>query len=183
MPQKRCRDYTQAIMDLGATLCTRSKPQCHACPVAQSCQAYAQGNPLDYPGKKPKKLMPVKAVNMLMLRSPTGDIFLQQRPQQGIWGGLWSLPEIEPEQSPLEHTLATYGEVTQHQQIAQLRHTFSHYHLDISAHLLDLKRAPVQVMEQSDCVWYKLHTPQALGLAAPVKKLLQLVKQHHSETP
>lgn len=183
MPQKRCRDYTQAIMDLGATLCTRSKPQCHACPVAKSCQAYTQGNPLDYPGKKPKKLMPVKAVNMLMLRSPTGDIFLQQRPQQGIWGGLWSLPEIEPEQSPLEHTLATYGEVTQHQQIAQLRHTFSHYHLDISAHLLDLKRAPTQVMEQSDCVWYKLHTPQALGLAAPVKKLLQLVKQHHSETP
>lgn len=127
--------------------------------------------------------MPVKAVNMLMLRNPEGDIFLQQRPQQGIWGGLWSLPEIDPEQSPQQHTLATYGEIKEHQQIAQLRHTFSHYHLDISAHLIDLKRAPTQVMAQSDCVWYKLHTPQALGLAAPVKKLLQLVKQHHPETP
>src|SRR5690554_4896984 len=93
-PKLRSNHYTQAMMDLGATVCTRSKPACNRCPVANTCEAFAQANINAYPGRKPKKILPIKTVQLLMLRNPAGDILLQQRPVTGIWGGLWSFPEI-----------------------------------------------------------------------------------------
>ncbi len=95
--QKTVRDthkFNQAMMDLGAMICTRTKPQCHSCPLMESCKGYQSGKPENYPGKKPPKTTPVKTTVMLVLRNPAGDILLYQRPAKGIWGGLWSLPEI-----------------------------------------------------------------------------------------
>ncbi|WP_341939070.1 A/G-specific adenine glycosylase [Marinimicrobium sp. C2-29] len=172
-PERRCADYTQAMMDLGATVCTRTRPACELCPLGASCIARAQGNPTDYPGKKPKKDKPVKAVQFLMLRNPAGDILLEQRPAQGIWGGLWGFPELNVDSDPHEHVADHYGAVAQREVWDSYRHTFSHYHLEITPVLLQLAREPEKVSESGAACWYCLDDPEALGLAAPVKRLLQ----------
>lgn len=172
-PEARCNHYTQAMMDLGATLCSRSKPACELCPLKDGCTARAQGNPQDYPGKKPKKILPVKSVQLLMLRNPQGNILLQQRPPQGIWGGLWSFPELDVGEDAREHCELRYAEVVETEIWDEYRHTFSHYHLDITPVLLQLQREPAQVREGQPQRWVNIQEPGKLGLAAPVKRLLQ----------
>ena len=172
MPKSRCRDYTQAMMDLGATLCTRSKPQCHDCPINHSCEAHQKGNPTDYPGKKPKKETPVKSTHMLMVKR--GDeILLEQRPTQGIWGGLWSFKEFDTEEALHDHCKIQYGNHFSSQVWNQVPHIFSHYKLLITPVLVTIKAQKRQVMESNSQVWYNLNQPQELGLAAPVKTLLE----------
>ncbi|WP_317933293.1 A/G-specific adenine glycosylase [Halioxenophilus sp. WMMB6] len=174
-PGKNCNHYTQAMMDLGATLCTRSKPACERCPLQRSCLAYAQGNPLDYPGKKPKAEKPVKATTLLMLQNPKGQVLLCQRPATGIWGGLWCFPEIAAGDSgELSHWLQQLGINSQAKGEAwpSFRHTFSHYHLDITPLLLPLPKAPSAVME-GQRQWVSPGQVDHLGLAAPVVELLR----------
>lgn len=173
-PKKRCNDYTQAMMDMGAILCTRSKPKCEQCPVRDGCIGYAQGNPTDYPGKKPKKSLPEKNVQLIMLRNPTGDILLEQRPAQGIWGGLWSFPELPQDRDPLIYATDQHGKVVSHEIWNSYRHTFSHYHLDITPVLIQLANSPNTIGE-ANTHWYNPHQPDARGLAAPVKKLLEKI--------
>ncbi|HEY8942470.1 MAG TPA: A/G-specific adenine glycosylase [Cellvibrio sp.] len=175
-PRSRANHYTQAMMDMGATLCTRSKPKCEICPLREGCTAYAQGNPQDYPGKKPKKALPEKAVQLLMLRNPAGDFLLQQRPAQGIWGGLWSFPELAIDADAREHAADCFGAVSGHEVWDSYRHTFSHYHLDITPVLIQLAKTP-QAIGEAATHWYNPHQPDALGLAAPVKKLLEKLAQ------
>jgi A/G-specific adenine glycosylase len=175
-PKQRCNDYTQAMMDMGATLCTRAKPKCDSCPLQGGCLAYAQGNPQDYPGKKPKKILPEKTVQLLMLRNPAGDLLLQQRPAQGIWGGLWSFPELALDADAQTYVEDHFGKVESLEQWNSYRHTFSHYHLDITPVLLQLARTP-NVIGEGGSHWYNPHEPAALGLAAPVKKLLEKLAQ------
>lgn len=172
-PEERCNHYTQAMMDLGATVCSRSKPSCEICPLKGGCSAYGQGNPQDYPGKKPKKALPVKTVQLLMLRNPSGEVLLQQRPPQGIWGGLWSFPELPLEEDAVAHCRDLYAEICGHEVWNSYRHTFSHYHLDITPVLLQLAREPKGVGEQGPQLWLDLMAPAAVGLAAPVKRLLE----------
>ncbi len=170
-PKKRCNDYTQAIMDLGATLCTRSRPNCAACPLKSSCEAFAEGKPTEYPGKKPKKTLPVKATQFLMIRNPVGDILLQQRPSTGIWGGLWSFPELATDECPETHCEQHFAPAHTIERWDTHRHTFSHFHLDISPVILQLGKGYERVGEEGK-QWINLRQPGALGLAAPVKKLL-----------
>ena len=94
-PKQHVAMYTQAMMDLGAMVCTRSKPQCNQCPLSNSCQAAAQQQQLDYPGKKPKKIIPTRHATFLLLQNQSQQILLQQRPPTGIWGGLWCLPQCD----------------------------------------------------------------------------------------
>lgn len=171
MPPKRCRDYTQAIMDLGATLCTRSKPKCTECPMAKKCKAYKQNKVLDFPGKKPKKDKPTKETQMLLILNTDGGIFLEQRPQTGIWGGLWSLPELEMSDNVEEYVLNRFGECLSVRQHEHIKHIFSHYTLLIHPVSVQLK-SPVNTISDTGKVWYSKKVPQKLGLAAPVKKLL-----------
>ena len=171
-PKARPQDYTQAMMDMGAILCSRSKPRCEVCPLREGCVAYAQGNPHAYPGKKPKKALPEKSVQLIMLRNPAGNILLEQRPAQGIWGGLWSFPELALEKSADAFAEDSYGKVASVETWDSYRHTFSHYHLDITPVLVQLNKVRTQVAEKSH-YWYDLQKPEAVGLAAPVKKLLQ----------
>ncbi len=175
-PKKRANHYTQAMMDMGATVCTRSKPKCEQCPLREGCIAYAQGNPQDYPGKKPKKALPEKSVQLLMLRNPAGDLLLQQRPAQGIWGGLWSFPELALAADAQEYAEDHYGKVIALETWNSYRHTFSHYHLDITPVLIQLAKSP-QAIGEAATHWYNPHQPDALGLAAPVKKLLEKIAQ------
>lgn len=176
-PVKRCSGYTQAMMDLGAMVCTRSKPDCTQCPLSDSCAAFHQGNPQDYPGKKPKKDKPVKTVQLVMVRNRAGEWLLEQRPTTGIWGGLWSFPEVECEQDVEEFWRETYAQkVDVKERWDSFRHTFSHYHLDITPVVADLTSSDNRVGERAN-YWYDVNRPGTLGLAAPVKLLLEKLQQ------
>lgn len=177
-PEQRVNHYTQAMMDLGATICTRGKPACERCPVMDTCLAYAQGKIADYPGRKPKKVLPVKTVQLLMLRNPAGDILLHQRPPAGIWGGLWSFPELAVEADARIHAEDQFGPVADYEMWDSYRHTFSHYHLDITPVLLQLNKEPVRIAEPHTSMWYNIHQPPSIGLAAPVKKLLERLAEY-----
>ncbi|MGL4565451.1 MAG: NUDIX domain-containing protein, partial [Halioglobus sp.] len=173
-PQERCADYTQAMMDLGATLCTRASPNCERCPLAADCQALAHGDQRNYPGKKPRKVMPVKSTHFLIVRSSAGDIWLEKRPASGIWGGLWCFPEIASPEAGSQRCLDLWGVAPARVDIQpRFRHTFSHYHLDITPMVVQLDIAPHAVMEASRQLWYNLRQPPQIGLAAPVAELLE----------
>jgi A/G-specific adenine glycosylase len=172
-PRRRCADYTQAMMDLGATLCTRSKPLCRQCPLQADCLAFQQGRPEAYPAKKPKKILPVKTTQLLILRNPNNDILLEQRPPIGIWGGLWSFPELPVDVNPLDHCEAHYGAVADRQHWPTFRHSFSHYHLEIQPVQLQLKTVMRTLRSDNQQRWYAAHEWPQLGMAAPIKKLLQ----------
>ncbi len=127
-PASRVDDYTQAIMDLGATLCTRSKPRCDSCPVAADCLA-RQADTIDqYPGRKPKKIKPLRQTIMIIAIND-GAVFLERRPPTGIWGGLWSLPEVENIDEWCQRTLDQQADQIEQRDV--LRHSFSHFDLDI----------------------------------------------------
>ncbi|MGD8407681.1 MAG: A/G-specific adenine glycosylase [Thiohalophilus sp.] len=173
-PNRQVRDYTQAIMDLGATVCRRRQPDCAACPLETGCKAHDQGNPHDYPGRKPRKALPVRQTTMLILQNAQGEVLLEQRPPAGIWGGLWSFPECPPNTPAREWCARQLGVKTgELSPRAPLRHTFSHYHLDIQPLLGRIQGATSTVMEPSKIVWYNTRRPDERGLPAPVKTLLQ----------
>ena len=171
-PNERCNDYTQAMMDMGATLCTRSKPQCGVCPLESDCLARQLGTQKDFPNSKPKKAKPEKFTQLIMLQDPEGHLLLEQRPQQGIWGGLWSFPELAKDEDPLSRCQALYGDkAIQAESWPEFRHTFSHYHLHITPVLIQLSQRPANIGERA-LHWYNPQQPSNLGLAAPVKELL-----------
>ena len=173
IPQQRLADYTQAIMDLGATVCSR-KPVCDICPLNNACQAYADGNPADYPAPRPHKTLPVRETRMLILRNAKGLLLLEQRPPAGIWGGLWSLPECPIKMNPSEFCQTDLGlELHEAENGPQLRHTFSHFHLDIRTLLARASVGKPAIMEGRPQVWYNCRRPDARGLPAPVKTLLE----------
>jgi A/G-specific adenine glycosylase len=179
-PQTHLADYTQAIMDLGATLCLRRNPLCERCPVAQDCAARLQGRQHELPTPKPGRTLPQRQTHFLLLRSEHG-ILLEKRPPQGLWGGLWSLPEVSDAghealaQALSRHTLRLIGEPRAQ---PRLRHSFSHFHLDI--HPLEIpvredKSHAQGVMEARETLWYNGADPEMkarIGLAAPVERLL-----------
>ncbi len=171
-PQTRCHHYSQAMMDLGALVCTRSRPNCGACPLRPGCVAFATGAWASYPGKKPRKILPVKSTAMLMLRNAAGELLLEQRPPQGIWGGLWSFPELATDVDIQGYCRDHYGRPQTLEHWDPVRHTFSHYHLDISPVLVQVDRPRSAVMESGRALWYNVHQPESVGLAAPVKRLL-----------
>jgi A/G-specific adenine glycosylase len=180
LPTHRVRDYTQALMDLGATLCARSRPACPRCPLADLCVARAQNEIAAYPTPKPRKRLPVRSATLLLLRNNAGDVLLEQRPPAGIWGGLWSLPECEHTHPAdirrwcREHFAY---QISQLKRWPKLRHSFSHFHLDISPVLAQVNKISASAMEPHPTVWYNIHQSEARGLAAPVKRLLAMLSE------
>jgi A/G-specific adenine glycosylase len=181
-PTKRVAEYTQAMMDLGATVCTRTQPKCTACPLAGDCCAYQQNLTHVIPAKKPKRILPVHQVTLLIFKK-NQQIWLVKRPAQGIWGGLFSLPEI-PGQAAikqiksyclenLQFSLSTY------EFLDAFRHTFTHYHLDIFPILIECKTdnkinlSQIKKMVPSEHIWYKLNKPDMIGLPKPVLTILK----------
>jgi len=172
-PTQRSADYSQAMMDLGATLCTRAAPACGNCPLGNDCEALAQGDPMAYPGKKPRKILPVKNTKFLMIRTDSGDVFLERRPSPGIWGGLWCFPEIDAMADPANWCIDRWGvEPAAVHPWEIFRHTFSHYHLDIHPVQVNLATTPGEIMATQDRLWYNSRRPPEIGLAAPVASLL-----------
>jgi len=173
-PQQRTADYTQAIMDLGATVCARTRPRCDDCPVSTGCAAHAAGKESEYPTSRPKKILPVRSVCMLMLCNDNGEVLLEQRPSAGIWGGLWSFPELAQVDEVAAYCHDSLGikavDVTAWPVV---RHTFSHFHLEITPAIARAGVDPTMVMEAPHRLWYNPDGTEERGLAAPVEKLLQ----------
>jgi A/G-specific adenine glycosylase len=174
-PKKRIADYTQAIMDLGAMVCTRTKPNCNACPLSTHCVAHQQHTETKYPTSKPKKSLPIKTTIMLLIKNETGDFLLEKRPPTGIWGGLWGFPQCNATTDIKPWCASNEIDMKAQTALPEFRHTFSHYHLDIQPICITLKNTLHNIMDAQQFVWYN-HT-QALGLAAPVKKLLTQLRK------
>ena len=172
-PTARVHHFNQAMMDLGATVCTRSKPACLLCPLQPACQGLREGEPTAYPGKKAKKALPEKATTLLLLVNDQDEVLLEQRPSPGIWGGLWSFPETAAaSDADLRQVLKEEWGLSRRtpEWLEERGHTFSHYHLRMRPALVR-QAAPAQVNDRPQR-WCKLHDLPALGLPAPIKQLL-----------
>ena len=188
-PHQRTADYTQGIMDLGATLCTKSKPECLFCPLTDDCQARLAGTQATYPGKKPKKATPTRNTYFVICVDEQGDVLLERRPPSGIWGGLWSFPEVQNTEasaiqtnesqvgavSPVMSWLSEYRLVTTkppaHQAVHT--HTFSHFRLDITPVLCRVETDVSRIADRDRYGWFTIARALTLGLPAPVVKILQ----------
>jgi len=170
-PVASVTEYNQAMMDMGAMICTRSSPKCDSCPVQMDCLAYAQGQQQVYPGKKPKKVLPERKTCML-LPMYAQQILLYKRPPSGLWGGLWGFYEADElqEVSLVAARLGIKG--YQALELEVFRHTFSHFHLDIQPVVLHLSQQPATQVMENEQLWFDLKQPANVGLAAPTKKLL-----------
>ena len=172
-PKQRCADYTQAMMDLGATICTRTKPQCDKCPVNSHCLAMLNDEIKLFPTPKPKKNLPTKQLVFLVLRDELGRFLLEKRVSSGIWGGLWSFLEFDSVTEAESWCQERHFFINTSQKLNKQRHTFSHYHLDYTPILINTQNHNNNVMEANQAVWYKSEQINSLGLPAPTKKLLQ----------
>ncbi len=173
-PEQDTHHYTQAMMDLGATLCVRSKPKCDICPLQNTCLAYAQGRQAEFPNKKPKKAIPTKDVVMIMPMWQQ-QILLHKRPPNGIWGGLFGFYEVEG----FEHVADLANKLGlvdfEQQKLSIFTHTFSHFHLRIQPVILQLTNLPQLTVQESQQLWYDLRNPANVGLAAPTKNLFSKI--------
>ena len=172
-PSTSTAEYSQAMMDLGATLCTKTSPNCFECPLAIKCTAKAQGNPQDFPGKKPKKKLPTKNTVFLLLCNEQGEFLLQQNPPSGLWGGLWVFPQIEHLNLLPEFIDKIGFAMVRNTLLERDRHTLSHFHLDFQPVIVNVKNIANRVADQSDLRWYNPENPLSLGMPAPVKALIE----------
>ncbi len=166
--------YTQGLMDLGATLCTRSKPRCDDCPLKLRCVALADNRVTELPTKKPKKTIPAKKVMMLLILDRE-QVLLEKRPPSGIWGGLYSLPELayadDLQVATVQTALQPFGELDSMQQLKAVDHVFSHFRLEITPLECRLKQRSRAVSEDTH-IWYPLAQIGQAPLPAPIKKML-----------
>jgi len=171
-PAKNVADYTQAIMDLGATVCIRGVAKCDACPVGVDCQALALECVTQLPTRKPKKLLPIREKRLLIIQNQQGEYLLEKRPPSGIWGGLWSLPELALEQRVDQSIQDRWNlRVESFIDLPVLRHTFSHFHLDITPCRVLAEILSGRVADSGSYQWCA--EIDTLAFAAPVSAILQ----------
>jgi A/G-specific adenine glycosylase len=174
-PVMHVGNYTQAIMDLGATLCTRSNPSCDACPVNSDCRAREFGTIDQYPGRKPGKVKPLKQTTMIL--AINGDaVYLERRPPAGIWGGLWSLPELADGDVEDWCRQKQIGSGDRMESWDKLRHSFSHYDLDIQPVVVRVDARSRKVGDDDDSTWHRVDALPPGGIASPVQKLINSLK-------
>ena len=171
LPAQGIDIYTQAQMDLGATLCTRSRPRCGDCPVANTCVAQREGLQAQLPTAKPRKTVPQRSLGMLVIRA-AGRVLLERRPASGIWGGLYSLPEMLEGESAEACALRRFGLYSADWQAqAILRHSFTHFHLSIQPWLY-AQAGALHVVHDDSLLWASQDELATIGLPTPIRKLL-----------
>jgi A/G-specific adenine glycosylase len=176
-PHERVAAYTQAMMDLGATVCMRTQPACPDCPLREDCVAQLQGVQAMYPGRKARNTRPLRQTCMLLAHFD-GAVFREKRPPSGIWGGLWSLPEVVDAtriDDWCNDKLSAKAESCAEWPI--LRHSFSHYDLDIRPVVVRLQGASAKVSDPEAGRWIPFSESAGVGLAAPVRKLVDSLQQ------
>jgi A/G-specific adenine glycosylase len=175
-PRDDVAAYTQAIMDLGATVCTPNNPACTACPLNAMCEGYRTGCPTDFPGKREKKARRRRHTHMI-LAICMEHLYLEQRSPSGIWGGLWSLPEFPNEASLLDWCGQRLKAVPLRvERWAPILHSFTHYDLDIRPVAVRLGSNGSTLESADPGIWYRYREAPRFGLAAPVKKLIDKVR-------
>jgi A/G-specific adenine glycosylase len=177
-PRTRVTDYTQAIMDLGATVCTRTRPRCADCPLATDCTARQLNLTAELPGRKPSRTVPARRTIMLLLRDADGRVLLERRPPTGVWAQLWSLPEaadLASARTRAAHEHASSSAPKFHQ-LPTFVHAFTHYRLNVTP-LVCQVTAGTRGADDSNRRW--LHPPEAaaLGLPAPVRNLIETLEE------
>ena len=171
--------YTQGLMDLGATVCTRSKPKCEPCPINKSCKAFAQDKTQVLPTPKPKKILPQKETTMLIIRMGN-EVLLEKRPQKGIWAGLWSLPEIPMSDIASEAAQTRFNlTVESDEPLTIVQHVFTHYKLAITPQPLQVSRPPKQkhMAGLPNYMWLPIEDAISAALPTPVRNILLSLKK------
>jgi len=172
MPDTACADYTQAIMDLGATCCTVNNPLCSSCPLQKTCLAYQGHVVASYPSKKLKKKLPVKQQQFLLLHTVDNLIYLEKNPPIGLWGGLWCMPSIDINHCPHAYITQTYQlHADKVQDLMTIKHSFSHFHLHIKALSLQTSTLTYSLAELPGR-WFSVSELKKLGLAKPVSVII-----------
>jgi len=173
-PYARVAAYTQAIMDLGATVCVRARPRCERCPVVDGCAAYAHGLQDSLPAPRPKRSRPQRAVTALVVRDGEGRVLLERRPDRGIWGGLYSFPELRDGDGAQDWCRRLLGAgVARAAELPAVEHAFTHFDLELRPVELVLDAAPRAIMESGRFVWHRLADSLPGGMAAPIAKILR----------
>jgi A/G-specific adenine glycosylase len=172
LPERDMQAYTQGLMDLGATVCTRGRPACERCPLAHRCIARQTGRTAELPARKPKRATPERQAAMLVIVDG-GEVLLEQRPGSGIWGGLLSLPELagEPAQADLQRVAGQFGEIAAIERLQPFSHTFTHFKLHVAPWRVRLRVRHV-IAGEAPHLWYPRERLAQEPLPAPVKKLL-----------
>ena len=178
-PARDFAAYTQAIMDLGATICARRRPDCGRCPLNADCAARRTGQQHALPGAKPRRQRPRRKTIFAIIENKQGQVLLEQRPPAGIWGGLWCFPEIETNAAVAEEVRKKYGyRVKEMFEYEPLEHAFSHFHLQIRPLHLKIKQADRRVCDSAALTWLKPGASPERGLPAPVASLLRGLAEH-----
>jgi A/G-specific adenine glycosylase len=177
-PEDEVGDYTQAIMDLGATLCTRSRPACTLCPMNVECVAAREGRQAELPGQKAKRHRPAREATLLIAQ--VGDqestaVFVERRPAAGLWGGLWSPPQFEDEAAAMAWCAREVGEPQSGSQVmTPIDHAFTHFDLRLKP--LRVRCRPHAGVKDGEKLWYMLNAPPKIGLPQPIKQLFERLR-------
>jgi A/G-specific adenine glycosylase len=173
LPETRLADYTQAIMDFGATLCTRSDPSCVLCPLQEGCVALREGRIAELPESKPGKPLPQRRTLMLLLTDDEQRVLLVRRPPTGVWSGMWSLPEVADHDEARAFVAgASAVDFEDNVPLPLIEHSFSHYHLHIAPLLWRGAAPAARIGDNPGQRWQPLDALDEVGLPAPVRKLL-----------
>lgn len=180
-PRRRFNEYTQAIMDIGSIVCTRSNPKCSYCPLETRCKARKLERQTDYPESKPRRNSPQKSTRMYVIVNEKSHILLTRRPSYGIWGGLWSFLETE-NISSLENALERPYNTVFCGKISDSVHIFSHFKLNIEIWTIGIIQKENLMLSAEDHIWYDLRTEINIALAAPTKKIVEEIRFFYQET-
>ena len=176
LPARDVEAYTQALMDLGATLCTRTRPNCAACPVAGDCVAFNQHRLDELPSPRPRKALPHRVLRVLLIEHG-GEILFERRPPLGIWGGLWSLPELPLEADVRAAVMARFAaEVTVRDELPPIAHAFTHFTLTLHPQRVSARRWPTRA-ETPGTIWLAPADARGAALPAPIKTLLRTLER------
>ena len=177
-PARGVGAYTQAIMDLGATLCTRSRPACTLCPMSLECVAAREGRQAELPGRKQKRHRPSREATLLIAQigdQGSAAVFVERRPVAGLWGGLWSPPQFEDEAAAMTWCTREVGEPQSGSVVmAPIEHAFTHFDLRLKP--LRVRCRPHEVIKDGEQLWYELNAPPKIGLPQPIKQLFERLR-------
>ncbi|MBN8727504.1 MAG: A/G-specific adenine glycosylase [Xanthomonadales bacterium] len=178
-PASRVADYTQAIMDLGATVCTRGSPACTRCPLAWGCHAFVEQRTMELPAPRPQRAQPTRTTVMLLVRDTMGRVLLERRPPTGVWARLWSLPEVETPAAAPRYLLERHGiGAGAMRALPRFMHVFSHYRLQVTPLRFDGARAlATGIADDPDSCWLHQREWRDAALPAPVRRLLESLEE------
>jgi len=180
-PFENVAEYTQAMMDLGATVCVRNKPLCETCPVSRDCLAKQQNRQQEFPTPKPTKSLPIRKTIFVIMQNVQGEFLLEKRPPSGIWGGLWAFPECKINTNIKKWIKYNLGySVSNILRKPMIRHTFSHFHLNIVPAVAYTGKIINQVRDNSSYRWYQVKNVDEIGMPAPVKKIMEELNEQNS---